>query len=357
MFLSIFYKKKHLIQEITPSISFIVAAYNEDKVIDRKIKNAALMEYPTDKLEIIFITDGSTDNTANIIKKYSGNKIRLLHKDMREGKTAALNRAISNARHDIIVFSDANSMFKSDALKKLVRHFADQSIGGVCGRKKILNHKGRASSRGDSLYWKYEAALKFAESNIGSISTADGEIFAIRKSLYNYIGPKIINDDMAITLNILSKNFRVIYEKDAIAEEEASVTINDDFNVKRRMVHGGIQILSLYKKELNPFFSFFALQFFFHKTLRYFMWPFLIMIFLINIFCLSYNLFYVIFFYLQLLFYTIAVFGHLANKSNISIKLTYFPYYYCCMNIAAMNGLFSYLKQKPLIDVWTKAKR
>lgn len=355
--LSTFYKKPHKIEDITPSVSFIVAAYNEEKIIRQKIINDLKIDYPKNKIEFIIISDGSNDKTPDIVNEFSKFKVFSLHQNKRQGKTAALNRAVLFAKNEIIIFSDANSMFREDAVKKLVRHFADPKIGGVCGRKSVLNNSLRKASGGDSLFWKYESILKQAESNIGSIPTADGEIFALKKDLYQTVDPKIINDDMAITINILNQKQRVIYEEEAITEEEASISLKDDFNVKSRMVYGGIQIISLYKKMLNPFTSFFALQFFFHKTLRYFMWILLILIFVSNFYCFNKNIFYNIIFKAQLFFYTMALIGKINDKLNINIKIFYFPYYYCNVNLAALKGFIFFLKQQSSVDIWKKAIR
>ncbi len=358
LILSTLFKKKHMMKEITPSVSFIVAAYNEERIIRQKIENDLKMDYPKDKLEIIIVSDGSSDNTPNIVNEFKDQGVIGLYNPPREGKTAALNRAIAQAKNEILVFSDANSMFRPDAIKKLVRHFADESIGGVCGRKSVLQNADRNASDGDNLYWKYESALKQAESDLGSIPTADGEIFALRKKLYHTIPSAIINDDMAITFDILSQGKRVIYDKSAITEEEASITLHDDFNVKSRMVYGGIQIMSLYKKELNPFTSFFGFQFFFHKTLRYFMWLLLILIFIFNLFCLEKHPFYGYFLSLQVLFYVFALIGLLLDKTaQKQIKLFYLPYYYCNVNFAAFKGFLFYLKQRSNVDIWKKATR
>ncbi len=335
-----------------------MAAYNEERIIRQKIENDLKLNYPKEKLEIIIVSDGSSDRTPDIVREYAAQGIKGMHSAPRQGKTAALNRAIAEAKNEILIFSDANSMFETDAIKKLVRHFADPSIGGVCGRKSVLQNSDRKASGGDNLYWKYESTLKQAESDLGSIPTADGEIFAMRKELYHPVDAKIINDDMAITFDILSQKKRVIYDKSAVTVEEASISLKDDFNVKSRMVYGGFQIMSLYKNELNPFTSFFGVQFFFHKTLRYLMWFLLILIFTTNIFCLNSHPFYNIFFALQVLFYLFAIIGWAMDKANIKkIILFYLPYYYCNVNLAAFKGFTFYLKQRSNVDVWKKATR
>lgn len=354
---SFLFKKRHFTNDDCPPISFIIAAYNEEKVIAQKIQNDLQLDYPQEKLEIIVVSDGSTDSTPQIVESYSNQGVRSLFNPQRMGKIAALNRAVETAKGDLLVFSDANSMFRTNALKKLVRHFADSSIGGVCGQKTVLSNSQRKASLGDSLYWKYESALKQAESNLGSIPTADGEIFSMRRKDYVPIDPKIINDDTAITLNLISKKLRVIYDKEAITEEEASLNLKDDFNVKSRMVCGGIQILTRYSKELNPFTSFFGLQFFFHKTLRYFMWSLLLGIFITNIFLINTHPFYFFFFGFQLLFYIFSLIGWCLDKKSSVPVFLYLPYYYCNVNIAAARGLYLFLKQQSLVEIWSKAQR
>ncbi len=353
------FPKKHLVDsEHLPSVTFIVAAYNEERVIEQKILNDLNMDYPKDKLQYIVVSDGSSDSTPRIVEGYADKGITSLHENERKGKIAALNRAITYAKNDVLVFSDANSFFQKDAIRKLVRHLKDDSIGGVCGRKAILQNEERKASLGDSLYWEYESRLKGAESKLSSIPTADGEIFAMKRELYRPVESFVINDDTAITLNIISQGKRVIYDHEAVTLEEASITLEDDFNVKSRMVCGGIQMLTLYPKELGPFSGWFGLQFFCHKTLRYFMWLLLILIFVSNVFLVSDSAFYFIFLSLQLAFYALALVGSLLDRAGRSVPtLLYIPYYYCNVNIASFKGFLFFLKQRSIVDVWKKAQR
>lgn len=364
MILGKIFGKKNTISQLSdsdlPTVSFIVAAYNEERIIEQKIKNDLCLDYPKDKLEIIVVSDGSTDSTPHIIQNLqkSSSLITALHSPERKGKTAALNRAIALAKNEILVFSDANSFFRTDALKKLVRHFNESGIGGVCGRKSILFHEGRKASLGDRLYWIYESALKQAESHLGSIATADGEIFALRKRLFKPVSEKLINDDLVITLNLIQQNYRVIYDQSAITEEEASLSLKDDFNVKSRMVYGGLQIIALYFSVLNPMKSWFGLQFFFHKTLRYLMWILLIGILISNILLIPMqNSFYTTFFALQILFYLMALTGFLLDRKQLPTGILYLPYYYCNVNVAAAKGFWFFIKQQSNVDVWKKAQR
>lgn len=358
LIISKIYKKNHPIDpNHKPSVSFIVAAYNEEKVIADKIQNTFSLDYPSSLTELIVVSDGSTDNTPKIAKQFESNGVTSLHKPERAGKTAALNRAVAIARNQILVFSDANSMFRKDALSKLTQHFIDSEIGGVCGRKAVLQHKDRKASIGDNLFWNYESALKQAEGDLFSVATGDGEIFAIRRELYQTIPDSFINDDMAMTFNIVQNNKRVIYDKTAITEEEASITLKDDFNVKSRMVYGGIQAMATYSKLLNPLTSWFGFQFFFHKALRYFMWFLLALIYLSNLTILDSHAFYSIFFFLQNLFYALALIGWAGDKFKFKTGPCYLPYYYCNVNFAAFKGFLFYLKQRSTVDIWKKAQR
>lgn len=352
---ALFVKKPINRKEIYPAVSLIIAAYNEKKVIAEKINNSFALDYPEDKLEIIIVSDGSTDETPNIVNSYKDRGVISLHDPPRKGKTAALNRAVDCATGEIIVFSDANSMYDPKAIKMLVRNFNDSTVGGVTGRKSIVQSMDRESSRGDSLFWKFESTIKVRQSRINSITTGDGEIFAIRRNLYIKIPEYVINDDTAITFNIIKKDLRVVYEPYAISREEASIVIKDDFNVKARMVCGGYQTLALYWDMLFPPKNFFAFQFIVHKVLRWAMPLLLISLYSCNIFLL-YG-FFLWFLFLQSIFYFSALSGLFLKKSGYNLGVIYWPYYYCTMNVAAVIGLFHFLTGKSGVKIWKKAAR
>jgi len=342
-------------KEIFPTISLIIAAYNEEKVIKEKIINSFSLDYPKRNIEIIVVSDGSTDATPRIVSDFQPQGVIGLFSQPRKGKTSALNHAVSKATGVIIVFSDANSMYKKDALKMLVRNFHDLSVGGVCGRKSIIDNTERESSKGDNLFWNFESTLKTWQSQTGSISNGDGEIFALRRELYIEIPEEIINDDQIITFDIIMAGYRVVYEPEAVSYEEASIILEDDFKVKARMVTGGYQTIAYYKDVLFPPTSYFKFQFISHKVLRYIMPFILIALFICNIFFL--NGFFFHFFIMQFVFYFAASFGYLLKKLNIKQGVFYIPNYYCIMNIAALFGLYYFITNKSGIVVWKKAKR
>lgn len=342
-------------QEIYPKVSLIIAAYNEEKVIREKIENSLHLEYPPELLEIIVTSDGSTDSTPEITKIFNKDGLISLFDPPRRGKTAALNRAVERASGEIVVFSDANSMYDRRAIKMLVRNFFDSSVGGVCGRKSIVENEERESSRGDSLFWNIESAVKIRQSRISSITTGDGEIFAIRRKLYSKIPEEIINDDTAITFNIIRQGYRVIYEPEAISLEEASRVLKDDFNVKARMVMGGYQTIAMHAGMLFPPRNFFAIQFISHKALRWLMPILLLFLLISNVFIL--HGFYLYFLWLQMAFYLCGIAGYLMKIFAYNMRIFYLPLYYCTMNLAALLGLIYFIKRKAGVSIWKKPER
>lgn len=354
--LSAFVRRPVQKDAITPTVSLIVAAYNEEKVIEAKLRNIEALDYPYGRLEVIIVSDGSSDRTAQIVEQYRGRPVRNLYHPLRRGKTHAIERAVAVATGEILLFSDANTFYSPQSIRHLTANFADSSVGAVSGQKRIFKSEGRQSSLGDRLFWGYESRLKARESALGSIPTGDGEILAVRKSLYRHIPSEIINDDMAITLNVIGANRRVVYEPQAISEEVASLTLQDDFQVKARMVAGGYQILSEYRKVLvTP--SWFALQFFFHKTLRYLM-PLLLLGLLATSFALARRSDAITFFLLaQLACYALAGLGAWRMKQGREPGAFYVPYYYCLMNLAALQGLIYFIQKKSTTAIWKKALR
>lgn len=343
-----------------PTISLIIAAYNEEKVIRRKLENSLALDYPRAKLEIIVVSDGSTDHTHDIASSFQADGVIAIHEPARRGKTAALNRAVDFAHGEILLFSDANSFYRQDVPGLLARWFGVEEVGGVTGRKAIFAHGQRESSRGDRLFWDFESRLKTAESRLGSIPTGDGEIFAVRKSAFQRLDEKIINDDMAITLDLIMQGLRVAYEPRAVSEEQASLTLEEDFRVKARMVLGGFQILSRYRACFFPPSSLFAVQFLLHKTLRHLM-PVLLLLLLGTNMALVARLpqghfGYSFFLDLQLAFYGTALLGFFIRRAGMA-RVLYLPLYYCYMNLAALRGLSYFLFKADGVSIWKKAER
>lgn len=336
-----------------PSVTLLIAAYNEEVVLEGKLLNSLSLDYPADRLQILIVADGSTDATKAVADGFAGRGVVVLHQPGRAGKTAALNRGMERASGEIVVFSDANNLFDNQALRHLVRHFSDGAVGGVCGIKQIRDANERESTVGDGLYWRYESALKMAESRLGSVTVADGEIFAIRRNLYSPLDRRLVNDDAAITFELLARGYRVLYEPAARSVEDASIRISEDFNVKVRMVSGGFQTLAFYWRFLLLPPRAFTLAFISHKVLRWIA-PELLVILALTSALLSSQLFFLMAFCAQAAFYLLALAGWLSPRKYALPLMLYLPFYFSAMNLAAFMGLYRYLSGT---TAWKKAAR
>jgi biofilm PGA synthesis N-glycosyltransferase PgaC len=338
-----------------PSVSFIIAAYNEERVIADKIRNTLAIDYPAERLEVIVVSDGSNDATPTIAASFADRGVCSLHDPPRRGKSSALNRGVARAGGEIVVFSDANNDFAPGALQALVRHFAVEAVGGVCGVKQIKPAADRQSTQGDGLYWRYESAIKAAEGRLGSITNADGEIFALRRRLYRPLDERVINDDTQVTFDLVSQGFRVLYEPEARSYEYASRSIRDDFFVKVRMVAGGYQSLAMNAAWFLPPRRAFTLAFLSHKALRW-----LAPLPLAGLFACSAALaarpFFTAALAAQLAFYATAAWGARAIARRELPGPAYVAFYFSAMNLAALLGLWRFLRGRQGTS-WRKAAR
>jgi len=336
-------------------VSLVIAAYNEEMVIEAKLRNSLDLNYPRDQFEIIVVSDGSDDNTHEIASRFRDQGVIALHEEKRNGKSAALNRGAALSSGEILVFSDANNDFHRDAILHLVKHFDDQETGAVTGAKHVYPRDDLQATQGDGLYWRYESMIKLAESDIGSITSGDGEIFAIRKSLFEPIEPHIINDDAALTFSVVKQGYRVLYEPAATSHENASKDLVDDFHVKLRMAAGGYQTIRENFGYLFPPGNRFAVQFILHKVLRWLCPVFLALIFVSSA-LLAGQVFYRIFFLLQVIFYAISIVGWLNRRNPDLPSFLYIPMYFSAMNLALLFGLFRHLRGRQKVQ-WRKAAR
>lgn len=360
---SIFYKKKQGIinnsENYQPTCSIIIAAYNEELFIRDKILNTLSQNYPSHLSKILIVTDGSTDKTNQIIEEYP--LVKLFHSPVRNGKIDAINRIIPFVDSEIIVLTDANTFLNEGAITKICQHYLDPNIGGVAGEKRIfVNKNADVTESGESFYWKYESKLKQWDSELNTTIGAAGELFSIRTKLYQSVPKNIILDDFMISMKIVQKGYKIIYEPEAYAIETASSNIKEELKRKIRIAAGGIQSIIKLKHLLNPFkYPLLSFQFFSHRVLRWSITPFfLITIFIVNIsLYLQYDyLIYKIFLFLQISFYSLAALGYIAEKGQINLKVTYIPYYFCIMNYAVILGIYKFIRGQQN-SLWEKAKR
>ncbi|MGN6292493.1 MAG: glycosyltransferase family 2 protein [Chitinophagaceae bacterium] len=347
-------------QEELPEVTLIVAAYNEQDFIVKKINNSLELDYPAGKLKLIFVTDGSSDETPALVARFP--EITLLHSAERKGKVAAMHRAVVGfANTPYIVFSDANTLLNKESIKNIVRHYRSPEVGGVAGEKKILSTSVDVlTSTGEGLYWKYESWLKKLDSDFYSVVGAAGELFSVRKDLYEHPGDNILLDDFVISLRICEKGYRLVYEPDAFALEAPSSSIKEEQKRKARISAGAFQSMVLLRSLLNIFkFPLLSFQYISHRVLRWTLCPlFLPLVLILNIILVYQSnwIGYKLILAAQLLFYLMAFAGWLLYKKKIRISFFYVPYYFLFINISLYIGFFRFLKGNQSV-LWEKAKR
>lgn len=342
-----------------PSVALIIPAYNEEEFIEEKIENTLDLTYPRHKLSIIFITDGSTDKTVEIIRKHT--LFKLLHHQQRKGKIAAMNRAIQCVKEPIVIFCDANTLLNSACISEIVKHFADPKVGGVAGEKKIINSSGAiAASAGEGLYWKYESVLKKLDAEFYSVVGAAGELFSLRTNLYQPVEEDTILEDFVITLRICLKGYIVKYEPNAYAMETASVSMKDEQIRKVRICAGAFQAMNMLRELFNFFrYPVLSFQFISHRVLRWTVCPVCLpIIFIVNLLIVvnKADEYYNYLMGVQVIFYMVAATGWLLANKNIKLTAFYIPYYFLFMNISVFQGFYRYIT-KTQTALWEKAKR
>ncbi len=352
-----FGKKNTLPDAYEPTVTLMVAAYNEEGYIREKIENSLKLDYPKDKLRLLFVTDGSDDKTPEIVKEYS--EIQLMHKPERQGKIMAVERAMPNVSSEIVVFTDANTMLNKEAIRNIVRHFYEPKVGVVSGEKRVLNRDAdEAAGAGEGFYWKYESMLKKWDAELYSVMGAAGELFAIRTALFEPIPKDSLIEDFYMSFKIVMKGYRIAYEPDAYALEEPSASVGEELKRKIRIAAGGIQSIIRLKALLNPFkYGVITFQYVSHRVLRWTLAPLaLLVIFVTNVLLWPVNIYFQALLAAQILFYLSAYIGYLLEKKQIRFKLLFIPYYFCVMNYAVYRGFFRYMGGRQSV-LWEKAKR
>jgi cellulose synthase/poly-beta-1,6-N-acetylglucosamine synthase-like glycosyltransferase len=310
----IFSKRQVLHPELGDAlkVTLLIAAYNEEDIILDKVKNTLDLNYPKDRMQVIFITDGSTDGTTERLRGID--RVILLHEDNRAGKMAAIKRAIPFINGDITVFTDANTFLNKNAIPELVKHYQNPKVGAVAGEKRIwVEEKADASSAGEGFYWKYESLLKKWDYELYSNVGAAGELFSIRTALYQPVESDTIIDDHMIAMRIAEKGYIIAYEPNAYAMETASENTTEELKRKVRIAAGGIQSILRLKKAANPFYyPVLTFQYISHRVLRWTVTPFLLIIaFILNVFIVASTVLLVFWIRLtiQVMFYLLSLLG------------------------------------------------
>jgi len=345
--------------ERLPSCTVIVAAYNEASIIQQKIDNTLGLRYPLDRIRYIFVTDGSTDETPALVGAYP--EITLLHQPGRNGKIAAVHRAMCETATEVVVFTDANTLLNVDALVELCKHYSDKKIGAVAGEKQVYAGKeADASAAGEGFYWKYESALKKWDSELYTVVGTAGELFSIRRCLYENVPLDTILDDFMISMRIAERGFRVKYEPLAFATELASENVKEELKRKIRIAAGGIQSIIQLKSLLNPFINpVLTFQYFSHRVLRWTLTPILLPVVFVLAAVLHIGhdgIIYTVLFFGQLVFYALALLGFLLERRALKIKVAFIPYYFCVMNFAVLAGMLRYINGGQSA-IWERSNR
>ena len=346
-----------------PEVTFLVAAYNEEREIEQKLVNTSQLEYPIEKFHAYFITDGSTDSSMHLIQKFideGHHNFKLFHKDERQGKTAAIERVMPLVQSPIIIFSDANTLVNKMGVHHIVKHYRDPKVGAVAGEKRV-NIAGidDASSAGEGFYWKYESTLKRWDAELYSVVGAAGELFSIRRSLHENLPENTIIEDFHTTLRIAQRGYKVAYAPDAYALENASLSVGEELKRKIRIAAGGLQAIYRLAPLLNVFrFGVLSFQYISHRVLRWTLAPLALLVLLItNIILLgSEGRIYRFLFIAQLGFYFLAFLGFLLERKKIKLKAFFIPYYFCIMNYAVFLGFFRIISNQQTVR-WEKVKR
>jgi cellulose synthase/poly-beta-1,6-N-acetylglucosamine synthase-like glycosyltransferase len=343
-----------------PPVALVVAAYNEEDFIRDKSINTQELDYPAGKLEVVFVTDGSSDRTPDIVREYSF--IRLLHEPARRGKIAAVNRAMRYVKSQLVVFCDANTLLNRDCLRQIVKHYADPKVGGVAGEKKILTRGAdTAAAAGEGLYWRYESTLKKLDSELYSTMGAAGELFSVRKDLLDEVPEGTIIEDFVQSLKLCVKGYVVRYEPNAYAAEAPSASIKEEMKRKVRICAGAFQAMILLKDLFNIFkYPVVSFQFISHRILRWTLCPVaLVTLLLSNIIIViggSGNVFYEVVLGMQGLFYALAIAGWIYASRDIRVKALYIPFYFLFMNISVFMGFNRFIRNKQTV-LWERATR
>jgi cellulose synthase/poly-beta-1,6-N-acetylglucosamine synthase-like glycosyltransferase len=321
-----------------PPLSMLIAAYNEEEHLEEKISNIAALDYPADKLQVVIVSDGSSDGTNAMLRQISDSRIEAVIQPERGGKAAALNVALEHARHDLFVFSDCSTMFSPDALRKLVRHFTDPSIGLVCGS--LLFEAGAESRQTEGVYWKYETVLRLMEARLGATLTPSGAMYAVRRSAYAPPRQGVVVDDIVTSMNARRLGYKVHYDPEAKAVDYPASTVAGEFKRRVRIATGSFLALSSLLKV--PLHGFTAFAFVSHKLLRWIVPLLLILVFASNLFLLGKPL-YCVSLLLQVAIFAWAAVGFVFRRRLRQVRFALVGYFLVAMNLAFLVGLLQSL--------------
>jgi cellulose synthase/poly-beta-1,6-N-acetylglucosamine synthase-like glycosyltransferase len=339
---------------IEPRVSLIVSAYNEEATIGAKLENSLALDYPPDKIEVLVVSDASTDGTDAAVQRFADRGVRLIRMAERGGKTLGLNEGVKHAHGEIVVFSDANAMYRRDAIRRLVENFHDATVGAVVGESTYSDSE-TASEASESLYWRYETGIKRLESETGSVVGGDGAIYAIRRSLYAPMRADALSD-FVNPMQIVKAGFRCVYAPGAQSVEKAAENFEKEFRRKVRIVNRAWRATLSLPELLNPMrYGFFSIKLISHKLLRWLVPLFLSLLLVINVLLAERGGIYLLALASQLVFYGLAAVGHALRHRPRMPRLIQVPYYFVMVNVASARGIMDALRGETY-TTWATAR-
>lgn len=359
---AVLFKKKHKVDnKFLPELTLMIMTYNEEITIAAKIKNSLALKYPKDKLEIFVVDSASTDKTQQIARKFakSHKNVKLIAQKERKGKASGINFGIKKASGDIVMITDGNAMMNPNALKKIVRHFADPKVGGVCGRFEARNMHDTATAEGGSIYWKIENFMRKKESSIDSCIHMSGEVTALRKKIYHAVDEKSLTEDFDMAVNLRKRGYRIIYEPAAIAFEPAPTNAEDLTTQKKRIVIGTWQTLTKYKTMMfNPKYGWYGSLIMPSHKLYQICTPFFFVVLFVSTiatYLLSSNAYILYFLLIQVVAILTALISYPLTKTNIFKRMGLFVFinYFSTVNWICVLGFFDFVTNRRIVT-WKK---
>lgn len=329
---------------IEPSVTVLITAFNEERDIRQKLENTLAIDYPADKLEIIVASDGSTDRTDEIVREFEPRGVKLFRMEGRAGKTATQNRAVEVAAGEIILFSDATTIYRPDVLYNLLPPFADESVGCVAGRLVYVDEENTSVGKGATSYWSYETFLKVRESQACSLIGASGCLYAVRKSAYEAMYPEACSDFL-VCIKIFRRGLRSVFAPEAVCSEQTNLNADQELQMRVRVIAQTFTDLWRNRDMLNPLKSgFFAVELFSHKVLRYFVPVLLALILVMSVVLMRTSPFYLIALSCQLAFYIAALAGWIIERRGRRLSLLAMPLYFTLANLASALGFLQFIR-------------
>ena len=345
--------------EELPMMTLMICAYNEQDIIVEKMQNIRQLDYPKDKLCVMWVTDGSNDQSNELLSQYP--EVKVVFSPERRGKAAAMQHGLRENEAPFVIFTDANTMLNANAIKEIARQFMKPGVSCVSGEKRVVaRNEGQVAAEGEGMYWKYESTLKRWDSEFYSAMGAAGELFAVRMEHYREAPSNALLDDFMMSMLIVGDGHKIAYTSEAYAMEYGSADMHEESKRKCRIAAGGLQSIWWLRKLMNPFrYPTVSFLFISHRVLRWSLTPFAMLALIpvnIALTIKGAGPVYTVILALQTLFYLSAFTGWMMEKTGHKSKLLYIPYYFMFMNLNVFRGI-SYLRTHRLSGTWEKAKR